>query len=143
MGVVGREPGGLKESLGVFRKHHIEVGEALLNISGVGTKDGKPVDKDDPRIPYAHQDFPIMLYHADGRYEAAAGKPEMKALLDKGFRDQPYPPVRIYVADPAVEKQQIMQDNAALRAQLAVQAEATEKLLARLQALENQNRKAS
>ena len=54
--------GGLKESQAKFRKHHTEVGDALMNVSGVGTSTGQPVDKDEPRPGYQHQEYPKMLY---------------------------------------------------------------------------------
>src|SRR3954468_24126991 len=57
--------GGLVESVSKFCKHHKEVGEALLNISGIETPTGGPVDKDEPRPAYQRQEFPKMVYHAE------------------------------------------------------------------------------
>jgi hypothetical protein len=128
--------GGLRESVGTFRKHHREVADALLNLSGVDTPTGGPVDKDEIRQPYVHQDWPMMVYHANGDERIVRNKQELKEALDENFRKDPYPRPQIAVLDPATEKKMVQDENRELRAQLARQAETQEKLLARLEALE-------
>jgi hypothetical protein len=135
---MGNDMGGLKESLTAFRKHHKEVGAALLNISGVGTVTGGPVDKDEERPAYRHQEWPIMLYHADGR-EVIVGDPDapegrnkadIKAHLDLGFRREPYVKPQIQVLDPATEKKELLATNRQLQAQITLMNEQLQKLAA-------------
>lgn len=115
--------GGLKESLSKFRKHHSEVGDALMNISGVGTKDGNPVDKDEARAPYEHQDFPRMLYHAEGMEELAQDLAGQRALVERGFRLVPFTKPQVQVNDPATEKKELLDRNRALAGELTLQRE--------------------
>jgi hypothetical protein len=128
--------GGLKESQAKFRKHHGEVGDALLNISGVGTATGAAVDKDEPRPGYQHQEFPKMLYKPNEEV-IVTNKADMDAHLRAGWRDEPYLKPQVAVLDPATEKKALMETNAQQQAQLTVQNEMIQKLQARLEALEN------
>jgi len=136
--VLGAETqmGGLTESLARFRKHHIEVGDALLNISGVGTVTGEPVDKDTPRPPQKLQAYPKALHHSNGSaivVEDPKREKEAKAL---GFRDEPYPPVRVVTSTPALDKKELLDRNTALQSQLTQQADLLEKLQAQLTELQ-------
>ena len=133
-----REAGELTESLAKFRKHHKEVGDALLNISGQGTRTGGPVDKDEDRIPYRHQEFPKMLYHADGREEIVQTDADMKDMLKKGFRRESYPRIpQVEINSPAVEKKALIAQNQQLQGQLTLQQEQIEKLMAAVAKLTN------
>ena len=121
--------GGLKESLAKFRKHHHDVGDALLNISGVGTPNGESVDQDEPRPTYVHQDYPRTMYHADLRQETVQDATEQKALEAQGFRTKPYARPQIAVHDPATEKKELVDRNRELQGTIS-------QLLERLEALE-------
>ena len=128
--------GGLKESLTKFKKHHEEVGEALMNISGVGTANGEKVDKDEPRPPYQHQAFPKMVYHADGRELTVNDTVAHADAKKRGFRDEWYPKPQVQVLDPATEKKALLDERDQLRAQLATQGDLLAKLAARLETIE-------
>lgn len=130
-----REMGGLKESVVAFRKHHKEVGDALLNISGVDTATGQPTDKDEPRMPYVHQDWPRMVYHADGREEICVTERDFNALKPKGFREQPYPKVQVAMADPKTEKVELQKKLAEKEGQIATLQDTLTKLAARVEEL--------
>jgi hypothetical protein len=99
-----REMGGLKESQVAFMKHHKEVADALLNISGIGTIDGKPHDKDDPRPPYVHQDWPKMVYHAEHGELVVEDQHELDEALRQRYRPEPYLKPQVALADPRAEK---------------------------------------
>ena len=129
--------GGLKESLAKFRNHHKEVGDALMNISGVGTATGEAVDKDEPRPGYTHHDWPKMMYHADGRSEIVLNAVELKERKETGFRLEPYARPQVAVLDPATEKKHLMEIVNQATAEKTILAEKLEKLMERLQALEN------
>ena len=109
--------GGLKESQAKFRKHHQEVGDALLNISGVGTSTGDKVDKDEERPGYKHQEFPKMLYKPNEEV-IVSNKADMEVHTKAGWREEPYPRPQIAVLDPATEKKNLMDTNQQLQAQL-------------------------
>jgi len=128
--------GGLKESTAKFRKHHKDVGDALLNISGVDTVSGGPVDKDEPRPTYHRQEFPKMIYHAEKGEYIVGDKAELDEYLADGWRKEPYSKPKVVVLDPAVEKKAVMDENARRRGQLATQGDILEKLAARLEAME-------
>ncbi len=136
-GMVTDGMGGLKESQAAFRKHHQEVGEALLNISGIDTPTGGPVDKDETRVPYMHQEWPKMIYHADGRELIVHDDAERQDLFKRGFRNEPYPKPKIAVNDPATEKKALMDTNTQLQAQLTSTNDILAKMAARLEQLEN------
>lgn len=118
--------GGLKESLAKFRKHHVEVGDALMNVSGVGTATGAMVDKDEPRPLYEHQDYPRMLYHADGREKTVNGIEDQREAEKIGFRTKPYLRPAVHLADPQTEKRELLDRNRELTARLAELAERLE-----------------
>ncbi len=130
--------GGLKESQAKFRKHHADVGDALLNISGVDTVTGGIVDKDEPRPHYRPQPFPKMIYHAEKGELVVHDQQELEQYIGEGWRKEPYPRPKVVVMDPAVEKKAQMDESARLRGVIAQQNDLLEKMAARLEALENQ-----
>jgi len=121
--------GELKQSQAEFRKHHKEVGDALLNLS-----EGK--DTEDPRPDYNFQQYPQMIYHADGDEKIVHSDSEKKEYLNKGFRVQPYMKPQVAVLDPATEKKALMDQNRQLRQDLTVQGEMMAKMLERMEAME-------
>ena len=125
-----QEPGGLEESLAKFRMHHKEVGDALLNLSGVGTIDGHSAKLFDPRPVYNPKDnpFPRMLHHADGRQIIVKNEAEEVAQRPLGFRRDPYARVQVAMADPQEEKARLMRENAELKGQMTTLQERMEKL---------------
>lgn len=143
--------GGLKESLAKFNRHHQEESGQLLNISGIDTigeggAKNVPVDKDDPRLPYAHQNFPVMVYHAErkpaiGTCEAgeavAVDQKELDALLAKGYRMQPYPRPAVHLEDPKQEKAALQRELREKDGELATLRDQTARLLERMEALES------
>jgi hypothetical protein len=131
-GVTSDTVGGLKESLARTRKHYQEVGDALLNISGIGTEAGVPVDKDDPRPPYAHQHFPRMVYHAEKGELTVQGDKELTEAKKAGYRLEPYPKLQIAVADAATEKKAQSDIITRMEGMLRAQAEQIEKLTAQI-----------
>ena len=138
MGLTERPMGGLKESMAVFTKHHKEVGDALLNISGIGTVDGQMADKDEPRLLYNPNDhrWPTRVHHSDGREQDVADKAELDAAVKAGFRREPYRKPQVHVADPATEKKALMDQLADQRQQNVVLTDQLTKLADRLSALE-------
>ena len=130
-----REMGGLKESITAFRKHHTEVGDALLNISGVSTVTGQPMDKDDPRMPYVHQEWPKMVYHADGREEVCVTPEDFHALRPKGFRMEPYPKAQVAMQDPKTEKVMLQKELKEKDGQIATLTDTLARLSARVEEL--------
>lgn len=134
-----REMGGLKESISAFRKHHHEVGGALLNISGVGTVEGKPVDKDEPRMTYdpKNHPFPKMIYHAEHGELVVNDQHELEEALRQKYRLEPYLKPQVALADPKAEK---LATDAKIKAQegtINAQNDMLLKMQARLEALEN------
>ena len=129
--------GGLKESIAKFRKHHQEVGDALLNISGVGTGPGGAVDKDEARPVYQRQEFPKMIYHAEKGEHIVFDAAELAEHLDAGWRREPYPKAKVAVLDPASEKKALMDTNSQLQGQITLQNDLLAKMAARLEALES------
>lgn len=127
MGQADRPMGGLTESLAKFRKHHAEVGDALLNLSGIGTAAGQPVDKDEPRPDYVHREYPKLIYHADGREQMAADDKELKAAQKAGFRAEPYPKVQIALGDPKAEKKALEEKIAQLEGMIRTLADKQER----------------
>lgn len=140
---VTRPDGGLKESQAAFRKHHHEVGDALLNISGVGTPSGEMADKDDPRPAYVHQPFPCMLYHADGRDTVVRDQAELATAKGVGFRHAPFAKPAVHVGNPQEEKKLLLDQLADRDAKLAMQNEMLLETMARLEALEQREREAA
>ena len=141
IGQINEGMGGLKESLGAFRKHHIAVGDALLNISGVGTATGAPVDKHEARPPYKHDAYPAMLFHADGRQEIVEDAESEKELKELGFRPEPYLKPRVALHDPHQEKKELLDRNRELGAQVTILTETLQKLQEQVAALSNKKGK--
>lgn len=132
-----REMGGLKESIVAFRKHHTEVGAALLNISAVGTEDGLPHDKDDPRPDYTPQPFPKMVYHAEKGELTVYDDDELNEALRQKYRKEPYAKPQVALADPKAEKVALQAELKHKDGQIAALNDGFQKALARLDALEN------
>src|ERR1700676_1079016 len=88
--VFDAEPGGIEESIGVFKANEEKRSAGLLNLAGVGTIDGKPAKLFAPRPAYVHQEYPRMLYHADGRDMVVDDAEEHEIMKDAGFRNRPY-----------------------------------------------------
>jgi hypothetical protein len=142
--------GGLKESLAKFTRHHQEESGQLLNISGIDTVDERgnvnvPVDKDDPRAPYKHQAFPVMVYHAERKpavgvcepgEAVAQDKEELDMLLKRGYRAEPYPRPVAHLEDPRQEKAALQQELKEKDGELARLRDVSAKLLERMEALE-------
>lgn len=137
------EAGGLKASLTAHRKHQEDVANALLNISGIDTITGGPVDKDDPRAPYVHQPWPCAMYHPDGRYEVAATPKDMEELKTRGFRTEPYPRAQVAIGDPAAEKKELERKLKEKDGEIATLTDNLSKILARLEAIEKKGRAAA
>jgi len=131
-----REMGGLKESQNAFKKHHIEVGNALLNISGVGTADGEPKDKDDPRPAYIPQQFPKMIFHAEKGELVVEHQEELDLHLKRGYRLEPYPKPQVAIEDPKVEKAALQAQLKKKDGEIASLADTLQRAIARLDALE-------
>lgn len=124
-----------KESQVAFRKHAEEVSAAVLNISGIGTPNGEPLDKDDPRPVYVYQAWPKMMYHADFRHVIVGSAEEVEEMTIKGFRLKPYPKVQIAVADPATEKKELLATNRNLQGQIVTQQESLDRMQAQINEL--------
>lgn len=127
-----KDMGGLKESIAEFRKHHDEVAQALLNISGIGTEKGRVVDKNEPRPEYEHQDYPRMVYHPVKGEEIALYEKHEAQLVKAGYRREPYPKPQVAVADPATEKKLLLDQNQELRGQISILTESFQQLQAQL-----------
>lgn len=127
---------GLKASISAFRKHHQEVGAALLNISGIATVTGAVADKDDARPAYRHLDWPKMVYHADGRERIVGSPGELKEAIADRFRDVPYPKAQVAVGDPAAEKKLLLDEIRERDGKLAIQNEMLMKLTERMEQME-------
>lgn len=132
IGAINEGTGGLKESQSAFRKHHHDVGDALLNISGIGTATGEAVDKDEPRPAYEHQDYPKMLFHANGSEKVVRNEKEHKAAEKLDFRTVPYPKAQVHVGDPQAEKKELLDRNRDLEGKISILTENFEKQQAQL-----------
>jgi hypothetical protein len=138
-GLVKDGMGGLKESQTAFRKHHKDVANALLNISGIDTPTGEAVDKDEERMPYVKQAFPMMIYHPEKGEMTVYEASELKEAQRSGWRQEPYIKVRITMNDPGAEKAAL---EAKLKEQNGVivqQNDLLQKLLDRVAALEKKD----
>lgn len=114
---IGLQPGaeGLTEAHGEWRRHHIDASEKLMNLSGIGTPDGKPVNKDAPRTPYVKQDFPTMVRKPDAE-KVVNNQEELQRHLDAGWRREPYIKPQVEVLDAAAEKNILKSELAASQA---------------------------
>ena len=114
MGVSGREMPGLKAATKAFIKANQENGDALMNIidgaAGVKGPDGQPLTENDPRPPYQHLSFPKMLYHAKLGERVVEDETELADSVAEGFRDTPFPVVKVAVADPGIEKANLQRE---------------------------------
>lgn len=142
-GMAGDGMGGLKESITKFRKHHEEVSAALLNISGVGTVTGGPVDKDEPRPAYVHQPWPKHTYHADGRDLIVLDADELKDAREHGYRLEPYPKPQVALGDPKAEKVAVQKALTQKDGEIAALTDLVQKMNARLEGVEKKKEKAS
>ena len=136
-----REAGGIKEALSRFRKHHVEVGEALLNLSGVDTPEGKAVDPEDPRPTYVHQEWPKMMYHPEGKEIIVSSLAEVKEANGLGYRKEPYIKQRVFVEDPATEKRMLKAQLAQKDGEIAQLSDVLARAMSRLDALEKAENK--
>ncbi len=123
---------GLQTSLAAHAKAHRENGDMILNLAeaakaraegGIGPK------KTDARPPYKYQAFPRHLYHADGRNKVVSSIEETKATKAQGFREEPYPVVRVAPADPAAEKAARVAQDAETAGKIASQNDLIQKLM--------------
>lgn len=128
--------GGTKEAQVKFRKHHVEVGDALLNLA-------EGVDQDEPRPAYVKQEFPMMVYHAEkgelivsGQEDHVDGRLGLKSALKAGYRRQPYPKVAVAVLDPATEKLELLAKLKTKDGEIATLTDLVLKMNARLEKLE-------
>ena len=142
---------GFEDAIAAHVASHEQNSNALLNL-GEGKK------TTDPRPPYNpdHPDnaWPLMLHHAakgeltvgtslkgvtdpaERKRIHAENTAAVDAAIKQGYRYEPYPKLQIQVLDPVVEKAALMQKNKDLEGQLRAQADVTNKLMARLEALE-------
>lgn len=128
--------GGLEESLDTFKKHHSDVADKLLNMSGIGTSTGEPVKMTAPRPAYVHQAWPTMRFHHTKGEAVAFNQQELDELYRSGYRDEPYPKPQIAIHDPKIEKQQLQDDLKRKDGELAQLSDVLQRALARLEALE-------
>lgn len=128
---VPREMGGLQESVVAFRKHHKEVGDALLNVT-----EGK--DKDEDRPAYVRQPFPKMIYHPEKGELIVENDADLKLALKGGYRLEPYPKPQVALEDPKVEKLALEAKLKQKDGEIASLADLVQRLSSRLDALEKQ-----
>lgn len=108
MGVDYDNVDGIQASLAATFKAHRDNGDVLLNLNDAaqaraeGRKDGP--SKNAIRAPCVRQPFPRHIYHADGRDMAVPDPEALEAAKEKGFREEPYPKVRVAPGDPGAEK---------------------------------------
>lgn len=140
IGALDDQEHGLTESLAAFDKNNRETVDALMNISGVGTPEGKKVHHATPRQPYVVQPFPAMLYKP-GEEITVQNANEMADAQRRGYRTEPYIKPQVELLDPAQEKKNLMETNKQLQAQQIVQAEEMAKLMKRLEELEGTGKK--
>lgn len=108
MGVDYDNVDGIQASLAATFKAHRDNGDVLLNLNDAakaradGRSDGP--SKAAPRPAYVRQAFPRHIYHADGRDLVVPDQEELDVAKERGFREEPYPVVRVAPADPGAEK---------------------------------------
>ena len=123
---------GFKGAMKEHRVHNQKQGDEILQLA-----DG--LDHNDPRAPYVHQGYPMMLYKPDPgeRGEKVVLTATEKAVaMQDGWREEPYPKVQVAVLDPAQEKANLVTQNNQMASQLVIQTELIGKLAARLEAVE-------
>lgn len=141
-GIVDMEAGahGLHEAMAEFNDHEEKRATALLNLAGVGIPEDKKADAQknwrrerpayDPNLP--ENQWPRMLYHADGRQIVIGGDKEEKAAVVKGFRREPYPVIQIAIEDPKVEKKMLQDQLREKDGKIATLSDQLERLIARM-----------
>ncbi len=134
-----REMGGLKESVTAFRKHWKDVGDALLNVSGIDTATGQPTDKDEPRMAYEYQPFPKMVFHAEHGELTVENQTELDEALTQKYRLEPYVKPQVHMGDPKAEKVALQKELKEKDGQITALGDALQKALSRLDALEAAN----
>lgn len=131
---------GLEMSLATHVRAHEDNTKELLNIAG-GIRDKenglKPRSQFAPLPAYVYQEFPKHVYHADGRDKAVPDVQALKAAKADGFREEPYPKVRVALGDPAAEKAALQAKLAESDGKIASQNDLIQKMFARLEALES------
>jgi hypothetical protein len=130
---------GLQVSLAAHRKAHRENGDIILNLEDAARARAKGLKgpaKTDPRPPHVHRPFPKHTYHADGRDRVVADSEELAKAKEEGFREQPYPVVRVAVGDPAAEKAALQKKLQESDGKVTVLNEALLQMQERLAALE-------
>lgn len=130
------QAGGLKESLAKMVRQHREDTDAILNVSGIGTPDGKPVDKDELRAPYVHTEWPKMMYRDDYSDVVVFDEEEVKAAKAKRFQFQPFMRPQIAVHDPATEKKALVDTIDQLKANINQKDDLVLRMQERLEKLE-------
>ena len=128
--VMGDQPnvGDIDESLAVFRKHHQNVADVLLNLS-----EGKR--KDDSRPSYEFQAWPKMVYHADGGHAIVNDEKEMRELEKKGYRKEPFLKAQVAELTPHEQSVALKAQNKALMEQVNSQADLIRKMNEKLEVL--------
>ena len=122
---------GFKGAMKEHRVHNQKQGDEILQLA-----DG--LDHNDPRAPYVHQGFPMMLYKPDPGEKGekvVLTAAEKAVALENGWREEPYPKVQVALLDPAQEKANLMDTNNRLQAQLVQQNEALIQLQAQMKQL--------
>lgn len=130
---------GLAASLAATFKTHRENGDVILNLEDASRARaaGLPGPKKlDPRPAYVRQPFPKHIYHADGRERVVADPAALAAAKVHGFREAPYPKVRVAVGDPGAEKAALQLKLAEADGKIATQNELLLNMADRLTALE-------
>ncbi len=149
---VQRDGGGIKRALAENVKHNKAVADALLNVSGINTivrdengrvlerGSNKPVHEDEEREVYdpkaEKNQWPKMLYHADGRDALAFGLNDIKDLESKGYRREPYLKPQVAVLDPATEKKVLLERLTQMEADRNQNADIAVRAMQRLEELE-------
>lgn len=114
MGVAGRKIPGIKAAQKAFVASNRENGDAILNVMdgerGVKNSDGEPLTENDPRPAYTHAQFPMMVYHAKHEPRVVEDEVELDVARDEGYRLTPYPVVKVAVADPGIEKANLIRE---------------------------------
>lgn len=141
-GIVDMESGahGLHEAMAEFVDHEEKRATALLNLAGVGIPADKQAEAQKnwrhARPPYnpdlPENQWPRMLYHADGRQIVVGGDKEEKASTIKGFQRQPFPVVQIAMEDPKLEKKLLQEQLRQKDGQIATLAEQVQLLMSRM-----------
>lgn len=135
-----RDGGGLKKALAEVTRYNKIVSDAVLNVSGIDTATGQPVDEDEPRAAYDptadRNQWPKMVYHLDGREATVFNFKEVKEAEGKGYRTEPYLKPQVAVVDPATEKKLLLDRLNQLEAEKTQNADIAFRAMQRLEGLE-------